>query len=185
MSGAEAVQPGIVGWVRGHVPTRESIERNRWLRPVARYILRPSLWRFNRRSVPRAAAVGTVCSVLFPFAHMPAAALMAVPVRANVPLAVGITIPGLFVFSALLVPARRIGAFLLRLDHGVPGHPLTTNVHAHQGTLAWLAHNGSAAIVGLLVLAPVLAALAYAGGALAWRLRVARRWHNRRKRLRN
>ena len=170
---------GVVGWIRRHVPTREAIAGNRWLRPVAHFILRPSLWRLNRRSVPRAAAVGMFCSVLFPFAHMPAAALISVPARANVPLAVAITIPGLFVFSSVLVPARYLGRFILRLDHDVPGHPLSSNVHAHHGVLAWFAHNGPAAIVGLLLLAPLLAAASYLVASNVWRLRVARQWRAR------
>ena len=63
MSGADAVAAGgVLGWIKGHVPTREAIERNRLLRPVAGRILRPSLWHFNRRSVPRAAAVGAASS---------------------------------------------------------------------------------------------------------------------------
>ena len=175
---------GVGGWVRRHVPTREAIGRNRWLRPVAHFILRPSLWRLNRRSVPRAAAVGMFCSVLFPFAHMPAAALISVPARANVPVAVAITIPGLFIFSSVLMPAKYIGSLILRLDRGVPGHPLANNVHAHHGVLAWFAANGPAAIVGLLVLAPILAAASYFVASRIWRLRIARQWRGRARKRR-
>ena len=190
MSVADAAAPkepggGIVGWIKGHVPTREGIARNRWLRPVAHHILKPDLWRFNRRSVPRAAAVGAVCTVLFPVAHMPAAAIASVPARANVPLAIGITVPGLLVFPGLLYLAKRIGSFILHIDRTVPGQPIATNVHAHHGFLAWLAQNGPAAIVGLLVLAPIVAAVCYGLAAWLWRLRVARRWRNRRKRKGN
>ncbi|WP_425229615.1 DUF2062 domain-containing protein [Sphingomonas sp.] len=172
---------GIGGWLRRHVPTRESIGRNRLLRPVAHLILKPDLWRFNRRSVPRAAAVGAVCTVLFPVAHMPAAALASVPARANVPLAVVITVPGLFIFPGILYVARQIGHFVLRLDRDVPGRPIAANVHIHHGFLAWLAANGPAAIVGLLILAPVLAIACYALAAWLWRVRVGRRWHRRRR----
>lgn len=184
MSGAEAAASGggVLGWIKGHVPTREAIERNRLLRPVAGRILRPSLWRFNRRSVPRAAAVGAACTVLFPFAHMPIAALACVPARANVPLAVTITVPGTFVFGPIWYLALVIGRVVLRVDRQVPGRPIATNVHAHQGMLQWLAHGGPAMMVGLLVLAPVLAALAYAVGAALWRLRTVRKWRNRRVR---
>ena len=184
MSGAEAATPargGVWGWLKGHVPTRESIERNRWLRPVSRHILKPSLWRFNRRSVPRSAAVGAVCTVLFPLAHMPAAALLSVPSRANVPLAVAFTLPGTLVFGFLLPFARILGRWVLRFDRQVPGAPIATNVHAHQGLFGWLALNGPATIVGLLLLAPLLGALSYALAAWGWRLRTARRWRNRRR----
>src|SRR3546814_18251722 len=75
-------------WVRRHIPTREHIARNRLLKPVAHRILAPSLWRFTRRSVPRGVALGILTGTLFPFAHMPLAALFAFPTRANVPTAV-------------------------------------------------------------------------------------------------
>lgn len=188
MSGADAAVPvsgGLWGWLKSHVPTRESVERNRWLRPVSRHILKPGLWRFNRRSVPRGAAVGAVCTVLFPVAHIPAAALLSVPVRANVPLAVAMTLPGTLVFGLLLPVARSLGGWVLRIDRQVPGAPIATNVHAHHGLFAWLAANGPATIVGLLLLAPLLAALTYAVVAWGWRVRTARRWRNRRKRQAN
>ena len=170
---------GVGGWVRRHVPTREAIEGNRWLRPVAHHILKPSLWRFNRRSVPRAAAVGAACTVLFPFAHMPIAALASVPARANVPLAVAITVPGTFVFGPIWYLALQVGRVILQVDRDVPGRPIATNVPAHAGTLHWLAQGGPAMMVGLLVLAPVLAAMAYALAAAIWRVRIARQWRNR------
>lgn len=170
---------GFAAWVRHAVPTRESIERNRWLRPVSSRVLAPSLWRFNRRSVPRAAGVGALCTVLFPFAHMPIAALASVPARANVPLAVAITVPGTFVFGPIWFAALQIGRWLLRVDREVPGHPIATNVEAHEGVLHWLAHGGPAMMVGLLVLAPLLSATAYAIAALGWRWRVGRRWRAR------
>ncbi|WP_419809624.1 DUF2062 domain-containing protein [Sphingomonas sp.] len=184
MSAADPALPagGVAGWVRRHIPTREAIERNRWLRPVARYILLPSLWRFNRRSVPRAAAVGTLCTVLFPFAHMPAAALACVPARANVPLAVAITLPATFLFGPIGYLALQIGRWVLRVDRQVPGRPVATNLHFWQGVLNWLVHSGPAMIVGLLVLAPIFAGAAYAVAAAIWRLRTARRWRKRRQR---
>lgn len=180
----------IVTWARHHVPTPESIRRNRLLRPVAHLILRPSLWRLNRRSVPRAAAVGVGCTVLFPVAHMPLSALASVPARANVPLAVAITIPGTFVFGPIWVAAHFIGRWLLRVDREVPGHPLSVNAHAiantahaHDEVLGWWAraggHHIASMIVGLMVLAPLLSAAAYALAALAWRWRVGRRWRAR------
>ncbi len=180
----------LTAWARHHVPTQESIRRNRLLRPVAHLILRPSLWRLNRRSVPRAAAVGGGCTVLFPVAHMPLSALASVPARANVPLAVAITIPGTFVFGPIWFAAHYVGRWILRVDREVPGHPIAVNAHAiaatahaHEEVLGWWARGGGhhvvPTVVGLLVLAPLLSAAAYALAALAWRWRVGRRWRAR------
>lgn len=169
-------------WLRGHVPTREGLEQNRLLRPIAHRVLQPSLWRFTRRSVPRGVALGVVMGVLFPFAHMPLAAALALPVRANVPTAVGSTlVNNPLTIGPILWCAYRLGRWVLRLDDSVPGHPVAANVQAHAGWLHWLvAQGGPATIVGLIVLAATLATLGYAGAALAWRLRVARKWRNRR-----
>lgn len=158
------------------------MERSRLLRPVAHRVLQPSLWHFNRRSVPRGVALGVVTGVLFPFAHMPLAAVLALPVRANVPVAVGTTLVNNPVtIGPLLWAAYRIGRWVLRMDSNVPGHPVAANVQAHAGWLHWLvAQGGPATIVGLLLVAAGLATLGYASAALAWRLRTAHKWRNRR-----
>ena len=171
-----------LGWLKGHVPTRERIGRNRFLRPVAHRILAPSLWRFNRRSVPRGVALGIFSGILFPFAHMAVAALLALPLRANVPTAVATTlINNPVTFLPLMAAAYQTGHWVLRFDHAVPGHPIATNVHANAGWMHWLiAQGGPATIVGLLVLASTLSIAGYALAALGWRLRIARKWRNRR-----
>ena len=185
MNGAEATtepRGGVWSWLKSHVPTRESIERNRWLRPVAGRILQPSLWRFNRRSVPRGVALGIVTGILFPFAHMPLAAVLALPFRANVPVAVSTTLVNNPVtIGPILWAAYKVGHWILRIDAAVPGQPITTGVRGHAGVLHWIATGGKEIIVGLVVIAAVSAAAAYFVTGSAWRLRTARRWRNRRK----
>lgn len=182
MTGADAVPPGgLFGWLRSHVPTREAIERNRLLRPVAHRILQPSLWRFNRRSVPRGVALGIVSGILFPFAHVPLAAVLALPFRANVPVAVSTTLLNNPVtIGPILFGAYKIGRFVLRLDAAVPGRPLATNVHGHAGLLHWIATGGPPIIVGLIILAAALATAGYVLTGWAWRVRTLRRWRRRR-----
>lgn len=172
---------GVIGWAKRHVPTRESIEGNRWLRPVAHRILQPQLWRFNRRSVPRGVALGLFSGVLFPFAHMGIAAMLALPFRANVPTAVGTTLLNNPVtIGPLMVGAYQIGHWVLRLDREVPGRPLASNVKANEGILHWLvAQGGPSAIVGLVIIALVLAFVGYFATALVWRLKIARKWRRR------
>ena len=178
-----ALKPGpwarAVERLRHHVPTRESIEGNRWLRPVAHRILVPSLWRFNRRSVPRGVALGLATSTLVPVAHMPVSALLAIPFRANIPTAVGITIPSTFFIPALWWAAYRVGHWVLHFDRRF-GHQIASNVKANAGWLHWLfAQAGPATIVGLVIIAAFLATAGYALASLLWRLRTARRWRNR------
>lgn len=172
-------------WARHHVPTRETIEANRWLRPFAHRILVPSLWRFNRRSVPRGVALGILCGILFPFAHMGLAAVLALPLRANVPVAVGTTLVNNPVtFVPILAAAYKLGHWVLRLDHDLPGHPLVSNVKEHADIFHWLvAKGGPATIVGLILLAVTLAVVAYGTTSLIWRLKIARKWRARRARM--
>lgn len=172
----------VTGWVRHHAPTRESIERSRILRPVAHRILVPSLWRFNRRSVPRGVALGVLCGILFPFAHMAIAAVLALPLRANVPTAVGTTlINNPITFVPLLGAGITVGRIVLRVDRVVPGAPIATNVEHHAGWLHLIAQGSASMIVGLTVIAVGLSIASYFATSLAWRFKIARKWRNRHK----
>jgi uncharacterized protein (DUF2062 family) len=183
---AEAAAPQgavarVVGWVRHHIPTQERIEANRYLRPVAHRILAPSLWRFTRRSVPRGVALGLFTGILFPFAHMPLAAVTALPFRANVPVAVGTTLLHNPITTVpLFWSAYELGHWVLRLDRDVPGAPIASNLQANAGWLHWLvSHGGPATIVGLVIIAIALSVAGYFVTSLVWRLRMARKWRNR------
>ena len=72
------------------VPTREQLEKNRLVRPLAR---RSELLRFTRRSVPRGVSVGLLVGIfaMIPGIQIVGAALLCMPFRANVPLAVAMT----------------------------------------------------------------------------------------------
>lgn len=168
-----------LGWARHHVPTRDSIRRSRVLRPVAHRLLAPALWRLNRRSVPRGVALGMGTGILLPFAHMPLAAVLALPARANVPVAVMLTlISNPFTFVGIVWLEHRVGRFVLRLDAAVPGQPVQQV--ADSGWLHWLMSSAGVAMVGALVLAPIVATLGYAVAAAVWRWRVGRQWRCRR-----
>ncbi|MBP2276654.1 MULTISPECIES: DUF2062 domain-containing protein [Sphingomonas] len=168
-------------WVGRHVPTRESVEANRYLRPVAHRILAPALWRFTRRSVPRGVALGLFTGVLFPFAHMPLAAVTALPVRANVPVAVGTTLLHNPITTVpLFWAAYQLGHWVLRFDRSVPGAPIASNVKANVGLLHWLvSQGGPSTIVGLVLIAAILSVLGYVLTGLAWRIRIGRKWRKR------
>ncbi|WP_010164251.1 DUF2062 domain-containing protein [Sphingomonas sp. PAMC 26617] len=169
------------GFALSHIPTREGIERNRFLRPVAHRILHPVLWRFTRRSVPRGVALGVVSGILFPFVHAPVAALSALPVRANVPVAVATTLLHNPLTSVpLYFSAYRIGCWILHWDRTIPGRPIASNVAAHASWFHTLvAQVGPATIVGLVVMSAVLAAIGYVAAGLVWRIRIGRKWRQR------
>jgi uncharacterized protein len=169
------------GWAHRNLPTRESLEGNRLLRPVAHRVLAPALWRFTRRSVPRGVALGMITGILIPMGQIPASAVLALPLRANIPAAALTTfLTNPITTPPLWVAAYWVGRKLLRLDAEVPGAPIATKVQESMGWLQWLyAEAGPALIVGLIALAIAGAVLGYAATALGWRLWIAAKWRSR------
>jgi uncharacterized protein (DUF2062 family) len=175
----------IARWVVRCVPTREGLEANRWLRPFARGVLRADLWKFNRRSVPRGIALGFFLGVLIPFAHSFFAALLAVVVRANVPVAVGATwISNPLTWLVMWPLAYRLGRVLLHLDRLAGFQPMAGTLpemagRGHHALVERISEIGITAACGLLAEAVLLATLGYVVASLMWRLRVSRRRRGR------
>ncbi|SDA12437.1 DUF2062 domain-containing protein [Sphingomonas sp. NFR15] len=160
-------------WAHRNLPTRESLERSRLLRPVAHRVLAPALWRFTRRSVPRGVALGMVTGILFPVAQVPLSALLALPVRANIPTAALTTfITNPLTTPPLWVAAYWIGSRLLRYEGA--------SVRAGEGWLHWLVSQaGPSLVVGLLTITAVFAVTGFAASALGWRWWIVRKWRAR------
>ncbi len=180
--------PGVwqrgAAWCRRNLPTRESMERSRLLRPVAHRVLAPELWRFTRRSVPRGVALGMVAGFLFPVAQIAIAALFALPFRANVSVAALTTfITNPFTTPLLWILAYKIGSWLLRTDAPMVAQPITDAATGWlqwaTGCLHWLWDKGPAFGVGLLVLTAAASVLGFGLSALGWRLWIARKWRTR------
>src|ERR1044071_8562806 len=97
---AEASPPARFQWIRRHIPTRETVHHYRLLRPFAPHLTHASLWRMNRRSVPRAVALGLFVGVIIPVMHTAIAAVIAIPLRANVAVTAAFTL----VINPLTIP---------------------------------------------------------------------------------
>ena len=173
----------IRGWSERNMPTRETFEGIRILRPIAHRILLPELWRFHRRSVPRGVALGIIVGVLIPIAQTVFAALFALPARANVPVAALTT----FITNPLTTPPIWVGAYwvgkwVLHLDSMTPGRLITTQVQGEAGGwLSWLLSDAApATAVGLLIISAVGAAVGYLLSAFFWRWWIAHKWRHRR-----
>ena len=76
-----------------HAPSREELARSVWLKPLGERIWHSQLWRFTRRSVPRGVFAGLLIGIflMVPGLQIVGAALMAVPLRANIPIAAAMT----------------------------------------------------------------------------------------------
>lgn len=162
------------------VPSRESIEGNRWLKPVANRVMHSSLWRFTRRSVPRGVALGMVTGILVPMGQIPASAILALPLRANIPAAAATTFfTNPITTPPLWVAAYWLGSWMLgpRTERALAQAQAQVQ---QQGWGDWFLHQaGPATLTGLVTITAVLTVLGYFGTALAWRLWIARKWRKR------
>jgi uncharacterized protein len=169
----------LQGWAKRNLPTRESFEGNRYLKPVAHRVLAPALWRFTRRSVPRGVALGMVTGILFPVAQIAIAALIALPFRANIPVAALTT----FITNPLTTPliwagAYYVGKWTLRLDQIVPGDPVREA--ATSSWVQWLMSDAAPSIaVGLLIITAASAIGGYFVTKWAWQGWIAHKWRTR------
>lgn len=172
----------LVGWIKGHIPTRESLEGNRWVRPFAHRVMRSELWRMNRRSVPRGVALGLFVGIMIPLAHFVAALFLAMFVRANIPAALAATFVGFPVFYVFIVAAAyKIGELLLHVDAMSGIQPLSETMQHTQTDhlLQQITGAGLDTAVGLFVIASVLASSGYVLTSVFWRM-----WIGRKRRLR-
>jgi uncharacterized protein (DUF2062 family) len=172
-----------MNWLRNHIPTRETVHRYRLLRPFARHLSRPELWRMTRRSVPRAVALGLGIGVIIPIMHVVIAALLAIPTRANVAIAAAFTL----VVNPLTIPpmyyaAYRIGSWELHHDARLVNPDVAEHVSGELGRFLFWIHEASGPVaIGVLTIAAGAALLGYLVSALLWRTWLASRWRRRRE----
>jgi len=162
--------------IRKYMPTREEMAANRYLAPIAHRFLTPELWRFTRRSVPRGVALGLFAAFIIPVGQIFLAAFMALPSRANVPVAALSTfITNPFTLPFWLVVANRVGSATLQLDAGTGGIAAGS---MESEAWAWFAdffQQAGATVFGFVVLAVVSAAAGYLVSGWVWRGIVARK----------
>lgn len=168
-------------WARfPRLPKRDEMAESRWLAPVAGTIKRSELWRFTRRSVPRGIALGIFAAFIIPLGQTLVAVVLALPSRANLPLAAVTTL----VTNPLTLPfwlfvANKVGHFTLKIDAATMG---AANESVGSGWVQDLAQWAEVAWVtafGFVVLAVVGAALGYLLAGFFWRFAVARKWGRR------
>jgi hypothetical protein len=169
---------------RRYMPSRENMARNKYLRPIAHRFLSPELWRFTRRSVPRGIALGLFSAFIVPFGQIFLAAFLALPSRANVPLAALVTLitnPLTIAFWAVI--ANRVGKFMLRLDAATTGVAAGQMKGTRWDMVVDAFQVAGVTVVGFMVLSVVTAAVGYLVSSAVWRVLVSRRRAKRLKRM--
>lgn len=166
------------------MPDPATITNYRWLRPFAHRLQHHNLWHLHRRSVAGGVAVGMLCGLIPGPLQMLSAALLAVLLRVNLPVALCTTLyTNPFTILPLYALAYELGSRVTGASHGALLALPALHWNSWVGELwHWLEALGKPILVGLPLLAVLLAGLAYVAVRLAWRAMVVWRWRARAKR---
>jgi uncharacterized protein (DUF2062 family) len=170
-------------WLRKFTPDHAAVASHPWLYPFRNTLLHPRLWHLNRHSVAGGVAAGLFCGLLPAPFQMVSAALCAVVFRVNLPLAIFTTLyTNPLTFIPLYIFAFWLGRLILGGESAFVAPPEFSASHPGESLLAlvgWLAQLGWPLLIGVLLLATVLAVLGYVAVRVGWRYWLVRNWHQR------
>jgi uncharacterized protein (DUF2062 family) len=174
---------------RRFLPSHDAIRANRHIARLGPWLQHHNLWHLHRRSVAGGIAVGLFAG-LIPGSNpvqFTAGALLAIAFRVNLPLAAVVTLySNPFTIVPLYFAAFKLGQFAL-LQSGGELPPLAFGLEGKgfsewiPAALHWMASVGKPLVVGLPLLALLLALIGYFSSDLAWRLYVRCAWQRRRR----
>lgn len=172
---------------RRFLPHHDTVKNHRWIRPFGSWLHHHNLWHLHRRSVAGGVAVGLFCGLIPGPFQMISAALLAILLRVNLPVAVFTTLyTNPFTIVPLYVLAYELGAWVSG-THGSavivqPSFP-ELDWYSWPGELwNWLTMLGKPFLVGLPLLAVSLSIAGYFTVRAAWRVAVIWKWHARGRR---
>ncbi len=100
--------------LRRYLPDPQKLREHRALKPLGKWLQNPEIWHFHRRSVAGAAFIGLFVSFLPVPMHMLIAAAIAIALRCNLPLSVGLVwVNNPLTMGPLFFFAYKLGAWLL------------------------------------------------------------------------
>lgn len=165
------------------MPDHETIKNYRWLKPFAHLLQHHNLWHLHRRSVAGGVAIGLFCGLIPGPLQMISAALLAVLFRINLPVALFTTLyTNPFTILPLYVLAYELGSRVSGAHHMA----VLTLPELHWNNWwselwQWFEHLGKPILIGLPLLAVLLALAGYVLVRLGWRVMVVLRWRARRR----
>lgn len=169
-------------FIRSRLPSAASIQQISWLQPIAHWLRHPNLWHLHRRSVAGGVALGLFCGLVPGPLQMISAALLAIWLRVNLPVAIFTTFyTNPFTIVPLYLFAYEIGVWVLG-EGDVTHVRAFPELHLHDWfdpLWNWLLSLGKPILVGLPILALCLGGLGYLLVRLGWRLRVVWKWRQR------
>jgi uncharacterized protein (DUF2062 family) len=168
---------------RQYLPDPETVLSKRWAAPFRPWLGHPNLWHLNRRSVPCAMGIGLFTGLIPGPFQMLGALILAIPFRANVPLAMFVT---LYTNPLTIVPiyfvAYGYGRLILGTGDVDPQKKAFEWPSSIDGFLHWAQSLGKPLGIGLLALALTLGLVGYCATRLAWRAYVVSAWRRRARR---
>ena len=164
-------------YLKKYIPNPEKLKENKALAILGSQIYEANLWHLNRRSVARAFFNGLFWAFIpMPF-QMLAAALLSIPLRANIPLSIAlvwitnpITMPFVFYFN------YKVGSLILGNSHDKE-FQLSVEWIWEKMEHIWLPLYTGSVVSGLVV-----GAISYVVITILWRLHVVKRWQERKLR---
>jgi uncharacterized protein (DUF2062 family) len=174
-------------YFRKYLPSHESVRSHKLLGRFGRFLHHhPNLWHLNRRSVAGGVAVGMFCGLIPGPFQMLGAALIAIPLGVNLPVAL---ITTLYTNPLTIVPLYLAAYWLGALVTGsgnkmiAPPEFAWTEIWQWVHALAdWSLALGKPLAIGLVLLAGALAALGWIAVQVAWRAWVLIQWRRRARR---
>lgn len=170
---------------RKYLPSADQVRASRAIRFFGTWLDHPNLWALNRDSVAGAVAIGLFAGLVPGPLQMLTAALIAVPLKKNLPVAVLMTF---YTNPVTIVPLYVLAYGYGRLLLGANGHapevvPFQFDwahwIDSLRELGAWMLSLGPALVVGLVALGLTLGALGYAVVQVGWRLHVRHAWRQR------
>ncbi len=173
--------------IRQFLSRHDMLLEHRWLKPFAPLLRQHDLWYLQRRSVSGGVAVGLLCGLIPGPFQMLGAALCAIVLRVNLPVAMVTTLyTNPFTIVPLYALAYELGAWVSGANGGIAA----TNFYfpeLHWNSwvaqlAAWLSALGKPLLIGLPLLGVILAVLGYVVVRIGWRIGLTLQWRARKKR---
>lgn len=181
----------LSAWLASHWPTQESLQGNRWLGWLGPRLFHPNLWRPRRKTLAAGLAIGVFFGFLIPLAQIPASAVLATVLRANLPAAMASTlVTNPVTFGPVYYVAYKLGVVLVgpadapekAATASAPSPDTETVATSHSWSVFWgyITGVGKPLAVGLVIFAICGSALVYCVANRLWVMQVRRK---RRQRL--
>jgi uncharacterized protein (DUF2062 family) len=164
--------------IKKYLPDHQKIKEHKHLKFFGKLLHDGNLWHLNRRSVSGAFAVGLFCAFVPLPSQMVLAAAVAIIVRVNLPISVGLVwISNPITMPPLFYAAYKFGAHVMGQKPIENDYELTIQWFSTQLDLIWQPF-----LLGCLIFGLISAVIGFVGIRLLWRMHIIQHLKERRAR---